>query len=147
MIKVNTRYFGEIMIEEEKVLHFEQGIPGFDEYKDFTILYDSEEDGEPFFSWLQCITEKDLAFPVVNPFRVVEEYSPVVEDALLEGLGEFTEEDLVILLMATVPADAKKATVNMKAPIVINMKNRQAMQVIVENEDYLVKYPLVKKGE
>ena len=147
MIKVDTRYFGEIMIEEEKVLHFEQGIPGFDEYKEYTILYDSEEDGEPFISWQQCITEKGLAFPVVSPFRVAEEYSPIVEDALLERLGEFTEEDLVILLMATVPADAKKATVNMKAPIIINTKNRQAMQVIVENEDYLVKYPLVKKGE
>ena len=51
-MKVDTKYFGEIEIGEEKILHFPQGLFGFDEYKDFTILYDNEEEGEPFFSWL-----------------------------------------------------------------------------------------------
>ena len=51
-MKIDTRYFGEVEIGEEKILHFEQGLFGFEEYKDFTILYDNEEDKEPFFSWL-----------------------------------------------------------------------------------------------
>ena len=147
MVKIETRYFGEIEIEEEKVIHFEQGIPGFDEYKDFTILYDIEEGGEPFFSWLQCTTEKNLAFPIVNPFRIKEDYDPVVEDTLLAPIGEHKAEDLVVFLLATVPEDIKKASVNMKAPLLINMANRKAMQIIAENEDYKIKYPLMPEGD
>ena len=37
-MKIDTRYFGEVEIGEEKILHFEQGLFGFEEYKDFTIL-------------------------------------------------------------------------------------------------------------
>ena len=139
-MKIDTRYFGEVEIGEEKILHFEQGLFGFEEYKDFTILYDNEEDKEPFFSWLQCVTEKGLAFPIVNPFKVKEDYDPIVEDALLEGSGECAPEDMVVFLLATVPGDPKKATVNMKAPLVINAQNRKGMQIIVENDDYEIRH-------
>jgi len=146
-MKIDTRYFGEVEIGEDKIIHFEKGIPGFDEYKDYTVLYDIEGEGEPFFSWLQCITEKSLAFPVVNPFRVAEDYNPVVEDALLEEIGEYTPEDLVLFLLATVPENPEKATVNMKAPLLINTKNRKGMQVIVENEDYEIRHRIMKDEE
>ena len=77
-MRVKTRYFGEVDIEDTKVIHFEKGIPGFEQYTDYTILYDIEEGQEAFFSWLQCITEEGLAFPIVNPFRVDTYYDPVV---------------------------------------------------------------------
>lgn len=143
MREIETRYFGTVGIEEEKIIHFPAGIPGFEEYKDYTIIYDIDSEEEPFFSWLQCVTEKELAFPIVNPFRVAEDYNPAVEDALLEPLGEFETEDLAVFLLATVPGDVKKASVNMKAPLLINTKNRQAMQIIAENEDYEIKHMLI----
>ena len=67
----------------------------------------------------------------------------MIEDELLKPLGEFTDEDLMVFLLATVPADVKKTSVNMKAPLLINTRNRQAMQVIVENEDYEIKHMLI----
>lgn len=143
-MKVDTRYFGEVEIADEKIIHFEQGIPGFEEYKDYTILYDVEDEGEAFFSWLQCVTEKGLAFPIVNPFKVKEDYDPVVEDALLEEIGECAVEELAVFLMATVPADPKLATVNMKAPLLINTVNRKGMQIIVENEDYEIRHRIMQ---
>ena len=146
-MKVDTRYFGEVEIAEEKIIHFEQGIPGFEDYKDYTILYDIEEEGEAFFSWLQCTTEKGLAFPIVNPFKVKEDYDPVVEDALLEEIGECTAEELAIFLMATVPGDPKLATVNMKAPLLINTVNRRGMQIIVENEDYEIRHRIIADND
>lgn len=145
-MKIETRYFGQIDIQEEKIIHFEQGIFGFEEYKDYTVLYDAESEGEPLFSWLQSTTEKGLAFPIVNPFRVKEDYSPRVEDALLEGLGSFNDEDLVLYLLATVPEDVSKASVNMKAPLIINANNKKGMQIIVENEDYEIKH-IIKQEE
>ena len=144
---LETRYFGKVEIEEEKIIHFKDGIPGFDEYKDYTIIYDIEEESEPLFSWLQCITEKNLAFPIVNPFRVKEDFDPVVEDELLKDLGEFESEDLAVFLLATVPSDVTKTTVNMKAPIIVNTKNRQAVQIIVENDDYEIRHALLAENK
>lgn len=143
-MKINTRYFGEVEIGEEKIIHFENGLFGFEEYKDYTILFDSEGE-ESFFSWLQCVTEQNLAFPVVNPLRVQENYDPVIEDELLGGLGEMAEEDLLVLLLATVPQDVKKTSVNMKAPLVINASSRKGVQIVAENADYEIKHYLIKE--
>lgn len=142
-MKIKTRYFGEIEIGEEKIIHFEDGLFGFEQYKDYTIIYDVESEGEPFFSWMQCVTEQSLAFPIVNPLKIDSEYNPVVEDALLAGLGEMKEEDVLVFLLATVPQDVKKASVNMKAPLVINAGTRQGIQIVAENDDYEIKHYLI----
>ena len=61
-------------------------------------------------------------------------------EELLSSLGELTEENLVILLTMTVPADIKEMTVNLKAPVIINADTRKAVQIIADNQDYEVKY-------
>lgn len=144
-MKINTRYFGEIEIGEEKIIHFEDGLFGFEQYKDYTIIYDVESEDEPFFSWMQCVTEQSLAFPVENPLKVSKDYNPVVEDELLAGLGEMQEDDLVVFLLATVPQDVQKTSVNMKAPLVINAGTRQGIQIVAENDDYEIKHYLMKE--
>lgn len=143
-MKIDTKYFGEIEIDNDKIIHFENGIMGFEEYKDFTLLYDSETEKKPFFSWLQCVTEKSLAFPVVNPLNVIKDYNPVVEDALLEPLGELKDEDIVLLVFATIPKNVKDASVNMKAPVIVNAANGKAIQVILEKGDYKIKHKIIE---
>lgn len=143
-MKIDTKYFGEIEIDDDKIIHFENGIMGFEEYKDFTLLYDSEAEKKPFFSWFQCVTEKSLAFPVVNPLNVIKDYNPVVEDALLEPLGELKDEDIVLLVFATIPKDVKDASVNMKAPVIVNAANGKAIQVILEKGDYKIKHKIIE---
>ncbi len=144
-MKINTRYFGEIEIGKEKIIHFENGLFGFEQYKDYTILFDVDSEEEPFFSWLQCVTAQDLAFPVVNPLKVQSDYDPIVEDELLTSLGDMGEDDLLVLLLATVPQDVKKTSVNMKAPLVINAGTRQGIQIVAENADYEIKHYLIKE--
>ena len=143
-MKVDTKYFGKIEIADDKIIHFENGIMGFEEYKDFTLLYDIEAEKRPFFSWLQCVTEKGLAFPVVNPLNVIKDYDPVVEEALLEPLGELKDEDIVLLVLATIPKDVKETSVNMKAPIIVNAANGKAIQVILEKGDYKIKHKIIE---
>lgn len=137
---VKTRYFGEIDLGEDKIITLERGLIGFEEYKKYTILYDSEQEERPAISWLQSLDEPGLALPVVSPLVVKPDYNPVVEDELLMNIGELTEENLVILLTLTVPEDVKKMTTNLKAPIIINSDTRKGVQLIVENQDYEVKY-------
>ena len=143
-MKIDTKYFGEIEIDNDKIIHFENGIMGFEEYKDFTLLYDSEAEKKPFFFFFQCVTEKSLAFPVVNPLNVIKDYNPVVEDALLEPLGELKDEDIVLLVFATIPKDVKDASVNMKAPVIVNAANGKAIQVILEKGDYKIKHKIIE---
>ncbi len=143
-MKISTKYFGDIEIGEEKIIHFENGLLGFEEYKNYTILYDIEAGSESLFSWLQSTDEARLAFPVINPVKVDENYDPPIEDAILEPIGEINQDNLIVFLMATVPADVKEASVNMKAPLIINADTRKGIQVIVEGSEYEIKHKLIK---
>ena len=143
-MRIDTKYFGNIDIDQEKIIHFDNGLLGFEDYKDYTILYDIDEEERSFFSWLQSVEEKGLAFPVVNPLNVDKNYDPTVEDELLTPLGDINSENMVVLLLATIPSNVKEASVNMKAPLVINSDNRKGMQIIVENTEYEIKHKLIK---
>lgn len=139
---VKTRYFGEIDLSEDKIITLDKGLMGFDEFTRYTILYDCDKEQQTNISWFQSVDEPSLAMPVINPFLVKEDYNPIVEDELLDGIGEISEENIVILVTMTVPSDLQNMTVNLKAPIIINSDTRKGVQLIVENKDYEVKYKI-----
>lgn len=141
-MKIQTKYFGEIDLTEEKIITLDKGLMGFDEFKQYTILYDCEKEGGTNISWFQSVDEPSLALPVINPLIVKDDYNPVVEDELLEALGDINEENLVILITMTVPENIKEMSVNLKAPIIINADTRKGAQIVVENQDYEVKYKI-----
>lgn len=146
-MKINTKYFGEVEIGDEKIIHFDNGVLGFEDYKDYTILYDIEPEEEPFFSWLQSVEEPSLAFPIVNPFKVDKNYNPQINDGRLKTIGECEDEDLVVFFMATIPEDVKETSVNMKAPLIINSISRKGVQLIVEGMEYEIKHKLIRQEE
>ena len=140
---VKTRFFGEVDIEDEKILTFDNGIMGFEDMKRWTLIYDIEKGSEGPISWFQSLDMSELALPVINPYTVTAVYEPVVEDELLKPLGEFKDEELVTLLTITIPSeDPSKTTANFRAPILINPVNRKGIQVIVNNEDYPIKFSI-----
>lgn len=136
---IKTRCFGEINLDEDKIITFETGLMGFEEYKKFTILYNIEE-GKTRISWLQSIEEPNLALPMISPIYIMDDYNPTVEDEVLKPLGELSEENIVLFLALTVPSNVKKMTANLKAPIVINADTKKGCQIIAENSDYQVKF-------
>lgn len=133
-MRVGTRIFGEIEIEEDKEIRFEQGLIGFPDLKNFTLIFDSDDEKEAAISWLQSLDEPELAIPVIDPLAVYPDYSPSVEDETLRPLGELKEDNLFVLATVTVPADIKQMAVNLKAPIIINTETRKASQLIVDND-------------
>lgn len=138
-MKAATRLFGEIEIDESKIITFEDGIIGFPDMKKFTLIFDEEKEGRPSISWLQSMDVPEIAFPVMDPLFVCEAYNPSVEDELLKNLGTIKEDNLYVLVTVTVPQDIKELAVNLKAPIVINTDTRKASQIIVE-DDLPVRY-------
>lgn len=138
---INTKNFGEVEIDENKLILFPNGIVGFPELTDFTLIHD-EEKGIGAIHWLQSIQEPAFAMPVMDPLLVCEDYNPDVDDELLRPLGKLIPEETLVLVTVTVPSDITKMTVNLRGPIVINAAEKKATQVIVEGEKYMVKFPI-----
>ena len=113
---------------------------GFENFKKFALIYDMEKEVRSPISWLQSMDEPLLALPVVSPLDILGEYNPIIEDELTKIIGNPADADLLILVSMTIPSDITKVTANLKAPFIINAKDGKAMQVIVENQDYDIRF-------
>ena len=139
-MKITTRVFGEIEIDDSKIISFPSGIIGFPEMTDFALVYDEEKGKDTPIRWLQSLQEVEFAMPVMDPLLVAADYNPEVEDDHLSPLGVMNAEDVLVLVTVTVPKDLTKMSVNLQAPIVINADSKKAAQIIVNPEQYPVKY-------
>ena len=83
-----------------------------------------------------------MALPVMMPTLVKSDYDPIIEDGVLDTLGEWNENNISVLVTITVPSDLKAMTTNMKAPIIINTESMKGVQVVAENPDYEIKYKI-----
>ncbi|MCI5584236.1 MAG: flagellar assembly protein FliW [Lachnospiraceae bacterium] len=139
-MKIETRVFGTIEIDDSKIIHFPGGIIGFPEMKDFALLHDEEKGKDVPVRWLQSVQEPQFAMPVMDPLLVSGDYNPEVEDELLKSIGPLTQEETLVLVTVSVPKDLSKMSVNLQAPIIINTENRKAAQVIVNTDIYPIKF-------
>ena len=139
-MKITTRVFGEIEIDDSKIVRFPSGIIGFPEMTDFVLVFDEEKGKDSPIRWLQSLQETEFAMPVMDPLLVAKDYNPEVEDDYLLPLGEMKADDTLVLVTVTVPKDLTKMSVNLQAPIVINADSKKAVQVIVNSEKYPIKY-------
>jgi flagellar assembly factor FliW len=140
-MKLTTRIFGEVEIDDSKIISFPNGIIGFPDLKKFTLMYD-EEKGSDTIKWLQSIDEPNFAMPVMDPLVVCPDYKPEVDVNITNDIGDIDNDDLLILVTVTVPHDLKQMTVNLMGPFIINIKELKAVQTIIDNDDYPVKFPI-----
>ncbi len=138
MKKANTRLFGEIEIADEKIIKMKEGIIGFPNLVNFTLIH-NEEKGHTSIKWLQSLDDPIFALPVMNPLEIKPDYRPLVNEEGLALLGDLSDESIFVLVTITVPKEIEKMSVNLKAPFVININNMEGKQMITEN-DYPVKY-------
>lgn len=141
-MKAATRLFGEIDIEEDKIITLENGMIGLPEFQKFALIFDEEKGMEgSSIMWLQSMDDPQTAFPVMQPNTVRPDYNPTVNDEVLMPLGDLREENTYVLVTLTASADVKETSVNLKAPIVINTGTMRGCQIIVE-DDYPVKFKI-----
>lgn len=141
MRKITTSRFGEIEIEEDKMLCFPEGLIGFPNQKEFIIL--DHKPGSPFH-WLQSAEVPDLAFVMTNPFLVKQDYlhglSPD-EACYIRKEGE--GEKIVFVLVTIPPGNLEAMTANLLGPLVIDAETRRGKQVILANSGYDIRFPLI----
>ncbi|MGN8647380.1 flagellar assembly protein FliW [Gracilibacillus sp. HCP3S3_G5_1] len=135
-MQIETKYFGEIEVKEEEIIHFPYGIPGFLEEKKFVLL-SFEESG--LFQILQSTNSVNPAFVVVDPFLFVKNYQFNLDDTTLEQLEIKEEKDVLVLAIVTVKDPLTTSTANLHAPLVINQNKKLAKQYITKNQQYSTK--------
>lgn len=140
MKKVNTLRFGEIEVEEDKIVHFEHGIPAFDEEHEFLIIPYNEESPYVF---LQSLNTPDLAFLMTMPFVFFPDYEFEIDDETQARLGITKQEDMLVYTLLTIPGGrVQDMTANLMAPVLINTQNMQAIQLVLDKSRYTTKHRL-----
>ena len=103
-MKAKTRLFGDINIADEKLIILEKGMIGFPNLTHFALIFDEEKGiDRSNIMWLQSMNEPEIAFPVMLPTKVKDDYNPTVSDEILNSLGNLTHENTFILVTVTVP--------------------------------------------
>ena len=137
-MKIQTAFLGEIEIDDSQIIHFEHGLPGFEEEQNFTLI--SLED-DAVYQVLQSINSPHIAFITVNPF-VFTNYSFDLDESTVHSLSIKSNKDIAIISIVTVKDPFSESTLNLKAPIVINMKIKKAKQTIIEKSDFSLRHPI-----
>jgi len=141
-MKINTKYHGTKEYNEDEVITFKKGIPGFQELTKFIIF--PVEDNE-VFSILHSIEDEKLGFVVVSPFYVMEDYEFKLSDRIIEELKIENADDVLVLNTVTLSSKMEDITTNLQAPMIINIKNKLGEQIIIDNGKYKIKHPLFKE--
>jgi flagellar assembly factor FliW len=135
-MKIETTRFGKLSIEAEDILHFPAGLIGLEECCDWVLLADAQNDA---LGWLQCTTRSDVAVAVASPRRFVPEYQLRVTRSELapKALPDAREAKVLVI----VGKNDEAITLNLKAPLVINLHDRLGRQV-VSSADLPIQYEL-----
>lgn len=141
-MELSTKYHGVRKYEESDVIIFKKGIPGFEHLKRF-ILFKLEENEE--FNILHSIDDESIGLIAVSPFNYIKDYQFNLDDKKMKELNIEKEEDVMVLNTVTLSTNITDITVNLKAPILINVKNKMGEQIILDNPDYAIKHLLFEK--
>lgn len=139
MAEINTKYFGQLSYSSDEVLHFQDGLFGFEGERNFLLIRFINEDSSMLC--LQSIEEEDLAFIVINPFHFMPEYTPRLTKSEMDSLEATDEKELLYYAICTIQEDMSQSTANLKCPIVVNPeRNNIARQIIMDDTEYQFKH-------
>lgn len=145
MPKIQTTRFGVLQVNDSELIRFAEGIPGFPEEMEFLLI--PVEEKSPFV-FMQSVKRSDLAFLLTNPFLFFKDYEFVIDDETMEELElEEAGQAAFYSILTMQGAKITALTANLVAPIVINLKNRKAKQVVLERSRYTTKHLLFGKVE
>ncbi|MCK9329386.1 MAG: flagellar assembly protein FliW [Candidatus Cloacimonetes bacterium] len=141
-MKIYTTRFGEIEVNDNTVITFPSGILGFPDVKNYVLL---DVDESSPLKWMQSTEEPSLAFVVTDPNLFKADYVINAHRSDLKDIEVEKAEDVVVLVLVTVPREPSRMTANLKGPVLINVKNNKAKQMIVDDVDYDIKYRLLSE--
>lgn len=139
-MQVQTERFGVVEVERDRVVTFDEGLPGFPEARRFTLI-EVPESGATFF-WIQSVDDPGLAFLSVVPWPYFPDYTPELPELDQDLLGLEAAEDALVLCLLTVDREHERVTANLLGPVIVNQRNRAGRQVVLAEQDLPTQAPL-----
>lgn len=136
---IETSRFGQLDVNPERLINFEDGILGFPRQKQYALIQTGEGSG---FYWLQSVCTRDLAFVVCDPRLFVADYQvPVkVDDLQNIGLDEIADAQVFVIVNKV----DELLTGNLQGPLIVNVINRQARQLVLSDKRFSTRHPLMR---
>lgn len=144
-VSVETRNFGLLVVQPEQILEFRPGLLGFAEYTRYVLI---ERPQDAPFLWLQSVERPDLAFVVVDPILFFPHYQPARRSQVLKEVEAQSPEEVKVLVIVTIPPGRpQEMTANLMGPLVINLRTRRGRQVVLEDQRFSHRQPLLPTFE
>jgi flagellar assembly factor FliW len=143
-ISVPSQALGAIEVRPESVIAMVEPLAGFPDTTQYALIEHTRQGGSAAGSvfWLQAVERPFHAFVVTDPWGVHPEYAPEISDADAQQLGLTSFEDARVFGILTVPRNPSEITINLRAPVVVNVAQRLAKQVVVLNGQYSTRHPM-----
>ncbi|HCW03409.1 MAG TPA: flagellar assembly protein FliW [Clostridium sp.] len=141
-MEFQTTHHGIREYDETEVITFKKGLPGFEGLRKF-ILFPAEEN--EVFNILHSVENPEVGLVTISPFTVDKEYEVELKEGLIKRLNIEKPEDVLLQSTVTLNSNLESITVNLKAPIIINISSKSGEQIILDNDKYLIKHPLIQE--
>lgn len=138
-MEIKTKSLGLVQIQEEQVIDLVGGFYGFEEFHKYALL-DAEQ--EPFI-WIQSLDDPNLAFIGIDPFLFRPDYELDIDDSLLKPIEAESPKELLVFALVTIPPTGNPITANLQGPLIINKKNKKAMQAVMSDGKWKTKHDII----
>ena len=138
-MKVATKAYGLIDVDERQNIIFPSGVLGFESIKNYVLL-DAER--QPFY-WLQAVEVEKVAFVLINPFIFRPDYEINIDNEELLPISIVDPKDALIFSIVTIPAEGSPLTANLQGPLVINRENRLGIQAVLTDSRWRTKHDIM----
>ena len=139
-MRINTKFLGEVEIKESEIVSFNQGLPGFPEYKQFILL---SLDADLPLALLQSTEEATIGFVIAFPFAFKQDYAFDLSEEDKEDLHIEKEEEVLTYSIVTLQETFADSTINLLAPVIINTNKKLGKQIVLQDSKaYPLRFPI-----
>ena len=142
-MKIRTTRFGELNLPAACIIRFVSCLAGFPRHKRFALF--AYEENSPFYI-LQSVSNPDLTFLLVDPYRFFNGYVFELDDILAADLGLSDDNPPAVYALTTLREKIEDATINLLGPVLVNWEQRTAVQITLQNSSFAVRQPLFPEG-
>lgn len=142
-MQIETKFHGPLEIQDTDKWRFPKGLPGFEEEKEFTLL---PIEGNNMFQVMQSTQTPAVAFIVANPYTLIDDYSFDIDEPTIELLDIQNPEDIMVLGVVSLKQPFENSTINLQAPLIFQLNNRKAKQMILNDNCFDIRQPIGKGG-
>lgn len=136
---IQTTRFGEVDVDDKRIITFEKGLLGFPKYSRFVLL---EAGQDSYFWWLQSIEQPELAFVVTDPSLFVPTYRVPLRPEQMQELNLESLDDAQVFVI--VNKREHNLTGNLQGPLIVHVDKRIGAQLVLSDRRFTTRVPLVE---